>query len=704
MDRKEINSVRIYRIVLWCCIFGIFECIEIKVKKGNSAEFELPGIKSCGQYSLLSPALRPVVVVEGNNSTNIIAPYDKRASIAETRDGFKLTLKHLAETDAGKYKVTSSSVNLAPPCVIESFYVTVLEPHDVHMEPWEEWSFCISQCSPHRHRSRSRKCSVKGACDDMGPTFQTETCDNAAHCPKWSSWGGWGACSAKCGKGFKIRKRACLSGKSSLVRSSECRGISTQSHMCLTVCEVVGTWTQWSAWSNCTASCGNDVIARGTRTRERSCSTDSRQRFVTQNCIGDRTEDETCSSECTTPTPSENSTEAVHILGVADDNSGTTFSIIPVVAGSACALIVIVILIILIVLKTRVQRRRDSVPTLRPSDAASNRRKKVSKERRSGTPCNAVETGTGNVYSELNSSFCYSSSEFDSVYSVDNPGFPKSSAINVMETIKDDEGEEEVSDGYDSEFDDNPEVTGRSTICERKEIIYEKSRASCQRTNSEEDKVNYGDNKSMESEDFVVTENECYEPPELWSNDDVIHSFGTNTCHDDVTHANEIESIYYEPPVENEEDDASKRAEMKRQESEMTEESVYENCEASRGTIKTSKQMHAVENNDDYYEIPENTKSISTKESNTNITEETEMDIPKFTQVNMRNGSIVTIDERYPHLSKEDLDSEHTYVNEKIPDDEKHFYVTPKYSYGIGMQENKRDSKEHIYDIPKFGK
>ena len=96
------------------------------------------------------------------------------------------------------------------------------------------------------------------------------------------------------------------------------------------------------------------------------------------------------------------------------------------------------------------------------ADAAHNRRKKLSKERRSDTPRDVVETESGNVYSELNSSFQYSSSEFDSVYSIDNPGFTKSSAVDIMETIRDDEDADDVSDGYDSEFDDNPEVTGIS--------------------------------------------------------------------------------------------------------------------------------------------------------------------------------------------------------------------------------------------------
>lgn len=198
----------------------------------------------------------------------------------------------------------------------------------------------------------------------------------------------------------------------------------------------------------------------------------------------------------------------------------------------------------------------------------------------------------------------------------------------------------------------------------------------------------------MDSEDIVVTENECYEPPELWSNDDVRHSFGTNASND-VTGANEIESIYYEPPVENEEDDASRRAELKRQESEMTADSIYENCEAKRGTITTSKQG-CDDDYADYYEIPENTQHNPASSANKNE------DVPTFTQVNMRNGSIVTIDERFPHLSKEDLDSDHTYVNEKVIKDVKDYYVTPKYTYGTAVIKKKVHNKEHIYDIPKF--
>lgn len=266
-------------------------------------------------------------------------------------------------------------------------------------------------------------------------------------------------------------------------------------------------------------------------------------------------------------------------------------------------------------------------------------------------------------------------------------------------------------------------VTGGPVICERKEVIYEKSRASCQRTHAADGNVKYSDNQSAQSEDFVVTENECYEPPELWSNEDVRNSFGfdslpgfggvntRNNGDNNQILPTESETVYYEPPKEDDvDDDASKRAEMKRQESEMTEDSIYENCEANRGTIASLEQSQCLQDTDeDYYEIPEN-KNLNSKQTfegelikdktSEKLTNEKGSDETRFTQVNMRNGSVVSIDTRFLHLSKDDLDSEHTYVNGNAVNI-KDFYVTPKYTYGQETKKSVRGS-EHIYDIPKI--
>lgn len=70
-------------------------------------------------------------------------------------------------------------------------------------------------------------------------------------------------------------------------------------------------------------------------------------------------------------TSTENITEAVFV-GVSEAATERNINIVSVIAGSACAMFVVVVLIIVIVLKKRVTRRRESVPTLRPGNAAGS--------------------------------------------------------------------------------------------------------------------------------------------------------------------------------------------------------------------------------------------------------------------------------------------------------------------------------------------
>lgn len=258
-------------------------------------------------------------------------------------------------------------------------------------------------------------------------------------------------------------------------------------------------------------------------------------------------------------------------------------------------------------------------------------------------------------------------------------------------------------------------------MCDRKEIIYETSRVSYQRTHSVEDRTRYDENQPARPEEYeVITENECYEPPELWSNDDArlsfVHQGDDSICcfenkdSEAQRFNNETETIYYEPPVD---DSPSRRAEMKRQESEIPEESIYENYEVSNGTMKAPTEDQHSDVEDSSYEIPDNTRCNCAIESKTesnnmtsdtaNINQDNNKAIPDINQVNMRNGSVVTI-ERYPNFSKEDLDGDHIYVNEKLKSDVND-YAIPRNVLGIqGIQDNADPDGEHIYDIPKFCK
>ncbi|XP_024085624.1 semaphorin-5B isoform X1 [Cimex lectularius] len=75
----------------------------------------------------------------------------------------------------------------------------------------------------------------------------------------WSEWSAWSPCSAGCGTGQQSRVRTCEGPH------GECTGPTQITKLCnLQPCK--GEWSCWSEWSPCTSSCG-----LGTRQRTRVC-------------------------------------------------------------------------------------------------------------------------------------------------------------------------------------------------------------------------------------------------------------------------------------------------------------------------------------------------------------------------------------------------------------------------------------------------
>uniref|UniRef100_A0A7S1NC01 Spondin-like TSP1 domain-containing protein n=1 Tax=Eutreptiella gymnastica TaxID=73025 RepID=A0A7S1NC01_9EUGL len=145
------------------------------------------------------------------------------------------------------------------------------QPVDCVMAEWGEWSVCSATCgggSQLRTRYHTTASAHGGA--PCGEREETRTCETDP-CPVdcvLGTWTEWSACSASCGGGSQVRTRpvdtVALHGGAPCEATEDTRDCATEACAetvdCLT--------TEWTAWSECSVSCGG-----GRQLRTRSVET-----------------------------------------------------------------------------------------------------------------------------------------------------------------------------------------------------------------------------------------------------------------------------------------------------------------------------------------------------------------------------------------------------------------------------------------------
>mmetsp|Transcript_102359 Transcript_102359/g.181744 ORF Transcript_102359/g.181744 Transcript_102359/m.181744 type:complete len:1274 (+) Transcript_102359:97-3918(+) len=147
------------------------------------------------------------------------------------------------------------------PCDEERECAQNVCPTDCILGDWNDWEACNVSCgagTATRIRPVEQQMAYGG--NPCGYRIETHVCNKGACLEPcvWNDWDSWTCCSASCGDGVQRRSRT-LSADS----NDACPGQPEEARVCKSKpCSQDCQVSDWSAWSSCSASCGQGTMDR----------------------------------------------------------------------------------------------------------------------------------------------------------------------------------------------------------------------------------------------------------------------------------------------------------------------------------------------------------------------------------------------------------------------------------------------------------
>ncbi|XP_042638425.1 thrombospondin type-1 domain-containing protein 7B [Orycteropus afer afer] len=261
-------------------------CPKLDLKNQAQVHEAVPCYNECNQYSWVVEHWSPCKI---NNELRSLR-------CGEGMQSRKIRCANTADIEGRTVDNTLCNQDEIPP---ETQSCSLLCPNECVMSNWGPWSKCPQSCDPHTMKIRTRHLLRPSLSSRTCPEdSQVQPCLLNENCFQFQyNLTEWSICqlseNATCGQGVRTRLLSCVRSDGKPVAMDQCeqRNLEKPQRMsinCLVECVVNCQLSGWTAWTQCSQSCG-----RGGRT--------SRTRFIimpTQGegrpCPTELTQQKTC--------------------------------------------------------------------------------------------------------------------------------------------------------------------------------------------------------------------------------------------------------------------------------------------------------------------------------------------------------------------------------------------------------------------------